>query len=94
MVNPDGVDLVIDGLQPGNPYGDDLIRWNNNSTDFSQNWEANIRGVDLNPTTTRHGKPPDRPGRRWGSRGRADAVLGPYPESEPKAAPWPILRAA
>ena len=48
MVNPDGVDLVIDGLQRGNPYSADLIRWNGGSTDFSTDWEANIRGVDLN----------------------------------------------
>ena len=48
MVNPDGVNLVIDGLQRGNPYADDLVRWNGGSADFSADWEANIRGVDLN----------------------------------------------
>lgn len=48
MVNPDGIDLVINGLSEDNPYYDDLIVWNNGSTDFSQNWEANGRGVDLN----------------------------------------------
>jgi g-D-glutamyl-meso-diaminopimelate peptidase len=48
MVNPDGVDLVIDGLKPDNPYYDRLIAWNKGSTDFSKVWEANIRGVDLN----------------------------------------------
>lgn len=36
MVNPDGVDLVINGLQRNNPYYDDLIKWNNGSTDFSK----------------------------------------------------------
>jgi len=48
MVNPDGVDLVLDGLNPSNPYYNDLIKWNNGSLDFSKNWSANIRGVDLN----------------------------------------------
>lgn len=48
MVNPDGVDLVINGLDRSNPYYNDLIKWNNGSTDFSKNWSSNIRGVDLN----------------------------------------------
>ena len=48
MVNPDGVDLVIDGLQSDNPYYSRLIAWNKGSKDFSKVWEANIRGVDLN----------------------------------------------
>ncbi|MBU3127262.1 M14 family metallopeptidase [Clostridium tagluense] len=48
MVNPDGVDLVLNGLDRSNPYYNDLIKWNNGSTDFSKTWSANIRGVDLN----------------------------------------------
>ncbi|HWP80450.1 MAG TPA: M14 family metallopeptidase [Candidatus Acidoferrum sp.] len=48
MVNPDGVDLVLDGLTPDNPYHDWLIAWNGGSDDFSTVWQANIRGVDLN----------------------------------------------
>ena len=48
MVNPDGVNLVLDGLQRDNPFYSNLIRWNNGSTDFSRVWQANIRGVDLN----------------------------------------------
>lgn len=48
MVNPDGVNLVLDGLQKDNPFYTSLIRWNNGSTDFSKVWQANIRGVDLN----------------------------------------------
>lgn len=47
MVNPDGVDLVIDGATLGHPYDEQLINWNDGSTDFSP-WKANIRGVDLN----------------------------------------------
>ena len=48
MVNPDGIDLVLNGIKPDNQYYDDLIRWNNGSTDFSRVWQANVRGVDLN----------------------------------------------
>lgn len=48
MVNPDGVDLVNEGLDPSNPYYNDLIRWNNTGRPFSEVWQANIRGVDLN----------------------------------------------
>ncbi len=48
MINPDGIDLVLNGLQPDNPYYDELLRWNDTGQPFSQVWNANIRGVDLN----------------------------------------------
>lgn len=48
MVNPDGVDLVLEGLKPSNPYYEQLLSWNNTGLPFSQVWSANIRGVDLN----------------------------------------------
>ena len=48
MVNPDGVDLVLNGLDKSNPYYNDLIKWNKGSVNFSKTWSANIRGVDLN----------------------------------------------
>ncbi|QUG43631.1 LysM peptidoglycan-binding domain-containing protein [Psychrobacillus sp. INOP01] len=47
MVNPDGVDLVINGLPNESPWKSRVIEWNNGSSDFS-GWKANIRGVDLN----------------------------------------------
>jgi len=47
MLNPDGVDLVINGLGEYNPVRSRLIQMNGNSEDFSQ-WQANARGVDLN----------------------------------------------
>ncbi|MFG6117059.1 M14 family metallopeptidase [Halobacillus sp. MO56] len=46
MVNPDGVDLVING-PPSGPRGEEVLELNNGSTDFFA-WRANIRGVDLN----------------------------------------------
>ncbi|MEK4229824.1 M14 family metallopeptidase [Solibacillus sp. FSL H8-0538] len=47
MVNPDGVNLVINGPPAVEPWKSRVIEWNNNSSDFS-GWKANIRGVDLN----------------------------------------------
>ena len=48
MVNPDGVNLVLNGLQIDNPYYNQLLQWNKTGRPFSQVWQANIRGVDLN----------------------------------------------
>lgn len=48
MVNPDGVNLVIKGLTDENiEYHKKLREWNGGSTNF-ENWNANIRGVDIN----------------------------------------------
>ena len=48
MVNPDGVSLVLEGLKTDNPNYNELIRWNNNNSDFSRTWQANNNGVDIN----------------------------------------------
>lgn len=48
MVNPDGVSLVLEGLNRQNPYYPQLLGWNDTGLPFSQVWNANIRGVDLN----------------------------------------------
>ncbi len=48
MVNPDGVDLVLNGLSPENPYYNDILRWNTSGLPVSAVWKANIKGVDLN----------------------------------------------
>ncbi|WP_431028490.1 M14 family metallopeptidase [Lysinibacillus sp. LZ02] len=47
MVNPDGVNLVLNGPPEEEPYRSNVIGWNNNSLDFS-GWKANMNGVDLN----------------------------------------------
>ncbi|MEC5422530.1 M14 family metallopeptidase [Virgibacillus sp. C22-A2] len=81
MVNPDGVNLVINGPAAAGDYEEEVVAINNQSADFS-GWKANINGVDLNnqypalweveaerkPTSP---QPRDYP--------------GPYPLSEPEA---------
>ncbi|GAA0459337.1 M14 family metallocarboxypeptidase [Alkalibacillus silvisoli] len=47
MVNPDGVDLLNNGLPMDESFRDLVLSINNQSTNFDQ-WKANIRGVDLN----------------------------------------------
>ena len=47
MVNPDGVDLVIQGPPNDEALRNQLIAWNNDNADFS-GWKANIHGIDLN----------------------------------------------
>ncbi len=47
MLNPDGVEYQIHGINEENPLYDRLLEMNGGSTDFSR-WQANARGVDLN----------------------------------------------
>lgn len=47
MVNPDGVNLVLNGPPSTEPYRNQVIQINKGSTNFD-NWKANINGVDLN----------------------------------------------
>ncbi|MEH7308805.1 M14 family metallopeptidase [Neobacillus drentensis] len=47
MVNPDGVDLVLNGPPENENWQSKVVDLNKGSTDFTE-WKANIRGVDLN----------------------------------------------
>ncbi|MDQ0242774.1 g-D-glutamyl-meso-diaminopimelate peptidase [Bacillus fengqiuensis] len=47
MVNPDGVDLVLNGPPAQAPWNERVVEINRGSRDFT-GWKANIRGVDLN----------------------------------------------
>lgn len=47
MLNPDGVEYCIHGINSSNVLYDRLIKMNNRKNDFSD-WQANARGVDLN----------------------------------------------
>lgn len=76
MVNPDGVDIAVNGLDITNPHHRRLISMVGIHS-FNKVWQANARGVDINhnydalwsvvekaPSPTKHG--------------------GEYPESEPE----------
>lgn len=47
MVNPDGVELVINGISHSDPFYSKVIEYNKGNTNFS-GWGANLHGVDLN----------------------------------------------
>jgi g-D-glutamyl-meso-diaminopimelate peptidase len=47
MVNPDGVNLVLNGPPEEEPYRSAVVQMNSGNMNFDQ-WKANIRGVDLN----------------------------------------------
>ncbi|HHW37116.1 MAG TPA: LysM peptidoglycan-binding domain-containing protein [Bacillales bacterium] len=47
MVNPDGVNLVLNGPPSEGPWRSRVVEINRGSRNFS-GWKANIRGVDLN----------------------------------------------
>jgi g-D-glutamyl-meso-diaminopimelate peptidase len=86
MVNPDGVDLVLNGLQPDNPYYQELVQWNNGSTDFSTVWEANNRGVDLNHNYDAAWQLSKDAEAEYGVTGPGPTrYSGPFPESEPES---------
>jgi len=86
MANPDGVDLVINGLKPTNPNYYKLIRWNNGSMDFSSDWEANNNGVDLNHNFDAAWEESKEAAEAMGITGPGPTRYpGPYPESEPES---------
>lgn len=86
MVNPDGVNLVLDGLQKDNPFYANLIKWNKGSTDFSKVWQANIRGVDLNHNYDASFNLSKQAEIAMGITGPGPTrYSGPYPESEPES---------
>ncbi|MDX5473977.1 MAG: M14 family metallopeptidase [Bacillaceae bacterium] len=47
MVNPDGVDLVLNGLPKDSEHAQEVLNINQGMDEFTA-WKANIRGVDLN----------------------------------------------
>jgi g-D-glutamyl-meso-diaminopimelate peptidase len=53
LLNPDGVELVMEGIREGHSLKQQLLEWNNHSSDFS-GWKANIHGVDLNDQFPAH----------------------------------------
>jgi g-D-glutamyl-meso-diaminopimelate peptidase len=82
MVNPDGVELVQQGILPTHPLYHDLKKWNEGRADY-RGWKANIRGVDLNDQFPAYW---EEEVRRRGKTGpsRRD-YAGPAPLSEPES---------
>jgi g-D-glutamyl-meso-diaminopimelate peptidase len=76
MVNPDGVELVQEGLYPDHPLYAELLRMNRDSVRFAK-WKANVRGVDLN----------DQFPAFWEEEVRRRAVSGPGPRDFPGESP-------
>lgn len=76
MVNPDGVEIAINGVDPKNPYHRDIIK-HTGIIDFKKVWQANASGVDINHNFNADWKRVfDSPGpTKYG---------GEFPESEPE----------
>ncbi|WP_174613542.1 M14 family metallopeptidase [Virgibacillus ihumii] len=81
MVNPDGVNLVLNGASAAEAFQEEVLEINNQSNNFT-NWKANIKGVDLNKQfpalwQVEAERKPDSPQPR--------DYPGPYPLSEPES---------
>ncbi|MTI49604.1 MAG: LysM peptidoglycan-binding domain-containing protein [Firmicutes bacterium] len=86
MVNPDGVDIVLNGPSPENPYYNQLLEWNNTGQPFSQVWQANTKGVDLNHNYDALFDEYVEVARELGYDSPGPTRYpGPYPESEPES---------
>lgn len=86
MVNPDGVDLVLNGLTPDNPFYDQLLMWNGGRMNFGEVWQANVRGVDLNHNYNAKWEESVASSRRMGIVGPGPTRFpGTAPESEPES---------
>ncbi len=84
MLNPDGIQLQIEGVLPSSPHFENLIKWNNGSQDFSK-WKANIRGVDLNRNFSAKWERCKEIEKDEGITGPwFERYSGKYPESEPE----------
>ena len=84
MLNCDGVELQIHGVEKGDPLRQRLISMNGMSEDFSH-WQANARGVDLNHNYDAGFYEYKEIERSLGIAGGAPTKYsGLYPESEPE----------
>src|SRR5699024_12513012 len=81
MVNPDGVDLVLNGSEAAGQYQEEVLAINHQNEDFF-NWKANIRGVDLN---NQYSAKWDLEAQRKPTSPAPRDYPGLYPSSEPEA---------
>ena len=83
MLNPDGVDLQIRGIEAGGILSERLRKMNGGD-DFSH-WQANARGVDLNHNYDAGFDEYKKLEAEYGIHGGAPTRFsGEYPESEPE----------
>ncbi len=76
MVNPDGVDIAVNGIDITNPYHQKLIS-KVGIHSFNKVWQANVNGVDINHNYDANWKPViEHPS--------PSKYAGPYSESEPE----------
>ena len=76
MVNPDGVDIAIHGMDITNPYHRKLISMVGIHS-FNKVWQANANGVDINHNYDAGWDVVEK-------RPSPSKYSGPYPESEPE----------
>ena len=82
MVNPDGVELVQEGVVNRHPHAKQLLAWNAGRSHFTH-WKANIRGVDLNDQFPAHWE--EEAARRGITSPGPRDYAGKAPLSEPEA---------
>lgn len=82
MVNPDGVNVAIHGVDVQHPYYKSLLEWNHGEIAFDQ-WKANVRGVDLNDQFPAYWE--EEHNRRAVEGPAPRDFTGPHPLSEPEA---------
>lgn len=82
MLNPDGVEYRLNGINEDNPIKDRIIAYNGNE-DFSK-WNANARGVDLNHNYNASFEDYKIYERANGITPGKTKYSGEYPESEPE----------
>ena len=76
MVNPDGVDIAIHGIDVTNPYHRELIS-NVGIHSFNKVWQANANGVDINHNYNAGWRVVEE-------KPSPSKYSGPYSESEPE----------
>ena len=76
LVNPDGVDIAVNGIDITNPYHRKLIS-KVGIHSFNKVWQANVNGVDINHNYDAHWQVV----KEYPSPG---GYAGPYSESEPE----------
>lgn len=82
MANPDGIELVQEGVTPDHPFYERLLKWNGGRQDFRR-WKANVNGVDLGDQFPAHWE--EEVMRRGRQVPSPQDYCGPFPLSEPEA---------